>query len=168
MVKLNLVYSPLPAKAPPPPPGSKGVGFTAPKVTAAPKPSPPRPKAPPAPSASKVSIGSLKGAPKRGRRGRSKHRDDHERQRQSGTAVQKRIRKILEGSLSPAQALACVFSSPSLLMACDQLDWVVETPDLVHTHPEEPQFLFTPATLQSPTSSTSLLADQGFLLASGL
>jgi len=57
-----------------------------------------------------------KGARQRGKRGHCKLKEGHERIRISGSPVLNRLRKILEGNMSPAQALAVIFHSPSVLL----------------------------------------------------
>ena len=57
-----------------------------------------------------------KGASQRGKRASCKLKEGHERIRISGSPVLNRLRKILEGNLSPAQALAVIFHSPSVLL----------------------------------------------------
>jgi hypothetical protein len=52
----------------------------------------------------------------RGKRGRCKLKEGHERIRISDSPVLKRLRRILEGKMSPAQALAVIFHSPSVLL----------------------------------------------------
>jgi len=90
-------------------------------------------------------VKASRGNTQRGKRGRSQQRQSHERQRISGTLQQKRIRKILEGQMSPAEALALMFSSPSLWLpqATSDNDFLVEL----------------------PLSHASLLSSEGFLLA---
>ena len=57
-----------------------------------------------------------KGTAQRGKRARCKMKEGHERTRLSGSPVLQRVRKILEGKMSPAQALAVIFFSPSVLL----------------------------------------------------
>lgn len=57
-----------------------------------------------------------KGAAQRGKRARCKLKEGHERVRISDSPLLSRLRKILEGKMSPAQALAVVFHSPSVLL----------------------------------------------------
>lgn len=57
-----------------------------------------------------------KGMARRGKRGFCKLKEGHERIRISDSPVLKRLRRILEGKLSPAQALAVIFHSPSVLL----------------------------------------------------
>ncbi|MFN8611179.1 MAG: hypothetical protein U0931_26785 [Vulcanimicrobiota bacterium] len=95
----------------------KGYRCTAPKAPAV-KPGPPRFKAiipGKRPLHSNVVMPG-KGAAQRGKRGRCKMKEGHERIRISGTPVLNRLRRILEGNLSPAQALAVIFHSPSVLL----------------------------------------------------
>lgn len=90
---------------------------TAPKAPAV-KPGPPRFKAiipGKRPMHSNVVMPG-KGAAQRGKRGRCKLKEGHERIRISGSPVLNRLRRILEGKLSPAQALAVIFHSPSVLL----------------------------------------------------
>lgn len=90
---------------------------TAPKTPAL-KPGPPRLKAI---LAAKRQLHSNvvmpgKGAAQRGKRARCKLKEGHERVRISDSPVLSRLRKILEGKMSPAQALAVIFHSPSVLL----------------------------------------------------
>ncbi len=57
-----------------------------------------------------------KGAARRGKCVRCKLKEGHERVRISDSPVLSRLRKILEGKMSPAQALAVIFHSPSVLL----------------------------------------------------
>jgi hypothetical protein len=57
-----------------------------------------------------------KGVRQRGKRAVCKLKEGHERIRLSDSPVLVRLRKILEGKMSPAQALAVIFHSPSVLL----------------------------------------------------
>lgn len=57
-----------------------------------------------------------KGVRQRGKRAVCKLKEGHERIRLSDSPVLIRLRKILEGKMSPAQALAVIFHSPSVLL----------------------------------------------------
>ncbi|MBX3166878.1 MAG: hypothetical protein KF760_05675 [Candidatus Eremiobacteraeota bacterium] len=95
----------------------KGTRCTAPKTPAL-KPGPPKFKAIlPArrPLHSNVVMPG-KGAARRGKRARCKFKEGHERVRISDSPVLSRLRKILEGKMTPAQALAVIFHSPSVLL----------------------------------------------------
>lgn len=90
---------------------------TAPKAPAV-KPGPPKFKAIAAgkrPLHSNVVLPG-KGIRQRGKRGVCKLKEGHERIRLSDSPVLNRLRKILEGKMSPAQALAVIFHSPSVLL----------------------------------------------------
>ncbi len=104
---------------------------TAPKVTVIVRATPSAPKAPSASPRRGAQVTSSKGSPKRNPKGRARYREDHERQRGSNTFMQQRIRKLLEGTLSPQEALSAMFMTPSLMLVTHHLDWLVETPDLL-------------------------------------
>lgn len=90
---------------------------TAPKTPAL-KPGPPRFKAilPVKRALHSNVVMPGKGAAQRGKRARCKLKEGHERVRISDSPVLSRLRKILEGKMSPAQALAVIFHSPSVLL----------------------------------------------------
>ena len=90
---------------------------TAPKAPAL-KPGPPRFKAilPVKQQLHSNVVMPGKGARQRGKRGFCKLKEGHERVRISGSPVLNRLRQILQGELSPAQALAVIFHSPSVLL----------------------------------------------------
>lgn len=114
MMIVKCVASPPPVKLANP---AKAPRCTAPKAPAV-KPGPPRFKAilpSRRPMHSNVVMPG-KGAAQRGKRGRCKLKEGHERIRISGTPVLSRLRRILEGNLSPAQALAVIFHSPSVML----------------------------------------------------
>lgn len=75
------------------------------------------------------------GSRQRRQRGRTLCKQHHERLRLSGSLIHRRIRRILQGALSPAEALASLFGTPSALMASRQMATVLLLPD----HYQPPQ-----------------------------
>lgn len=78
-----------------------------PKVETAPKAPPPgaRPKA-----AAPYAVTASRGATQRNKRAASKYKEALERSRLSGTVMLSRIGQVLQGAISPAQALALAFT----------------------------------------------------------
>ncbi len=117
--------------------------------SSAPRPASQKASTPASARGESVLVKATGGNRQRRQRGRTLAKQQYERLRLSGSLIHRRIRKILQGALSPAEALASLFATPSALMASRQMATVLLLPD----------------SYQAPQQGENLLDVSGFHLA---